>query len=176
MALSRPVRNAGLTFHVLCSVGWAGAVTVYLALGVAARTSNDTDVVRAAYVSMDWAAWVVLVPLAVASLITGVLQALASPWGLFRHYWVVIKLVITVVATVVLVAYTQTLSVFAGVASRSHFLSADLRFLQSPSVVLHATGALLLLLITTVLAVYKPAGLTRHGQRQRRRHRSRTTS
>ena len=46
----------------------------------------------------------VIVPLAIASLLTGVVQALATPWGLFRHYWVVIKLFLTVFATLVLLA------------------------------------------------------------------------
>ena len=166
-ALPPVVRRAGLTLHVLTSVGWAGAVLVYLALGVAVATSADRELVRGVHLAMDWAAWVVLVPLALASLLSGVVQGLATPWGLFRHYWVVIKLVITATATVVLVAYTQTLSSFAEVASGVRLSDAELALLQSPSVIVHATGALLLLVTATVLAVYKPAGMTRHGQRQR---------
>ncbi|WP_379185975.1 hypothetical protein [Nocardioides astragali] len=90
---------------------------IYLALGIAAVTSTDTALVRAAYLAMDWAAWVVLVPLAVASLVTGVVQSLVTRWGLMRHYWVIFKLAITVVATTVLVAYTGTLDQFASIAT-----------------------------------------------------------
>jgi DMSO/TMAO reductase YedYZ heme-binding membrane subunit len=168
-----PVRKAGLVLHVLTSVGWAGAVIVYLTLGLAAMTSGDTEVVRAAYLSMNWAAWAVLVPLAVTSLATGVFQALSTPWGLFRHYWVIVKLVIAVVATLILVAYTGTLSVFAEVAGRSPLTGPELEFLRNPSVVIHSAGAFMLLLTATVLAVYKPAGLTRHGQRESQRQRIR---
>ena len=174
MALPPPGRKALLTAHVLTSVGWVGAVLVYLALGIAAITTDNTDLVRAVYLAMDWAAWVVLVPLAVASLVTGVVQSLATPWGLFRHYWVITKLGITLVATVVLVAYTGTLNAFADVATRQAPTSGDLKFLRTSSVVVHSTGALVLLLAATILAVYKPAGLTRRGYRARQRARTTT--
>ena len=93
---------------------------------------------------------------------------------MFRHYWVIVKLVITVVATVVLLAYTQTLALFADVSRHATVTVRDRDLLGSASVVIHSTGALVLLLTATVLAVYKPAGLTRHGQRQRARARATT--
>ena len=174
MALSPPARKALLTVHVLASVGWVGAVLVYLALGIAAITTDDTDLVRSAYVAMDWAAWTVLVPLAVASLVTGVVQSLATKWGLFRHYWVIFKLVITVVATVVLVTYTGTLDAFADAATDEPFTTHHRDLLRSGSVVVHSIGALILLVAATLLAVYKPAGLTRRGHRLRQRARNAT--
>lgn len=167
MNTSRRVRKASLTLHVASSVGWFGAVLVYLALGVGAVTSDDSALVAAVYVTMDWAAWVVLVPLAVASLVTGVVQSLVSPWGLLRHYWVVVKLVLTAVATAVLLAYTQTLSTFADVAARSPLTPGDLAILRNPSIILHTAGAIVALTLAIVLAAYKPAGLTRRGQRRR---------
>ena len=168
MRMPPPARKAGLALHVVTSVGWAGGVLFYLGLAVAAFTADDIDLQRAGYLSMDWAAWRILVPLAVASLITGVVQALATPWGLFRHYWVLVKLVITLVATIVLLAYTQTLAAFAD-AAQSPLAAPGRGLLRTPSVVLHSAVALVLLLTATVVAIFKPAGLTRHGQRQRRR-------
>jgi hypothetical protein len=172
MRLPPAARKALLTTHVLASVGWVGAVLVYLALGIAAVTSTDTTLVRATYVVMDWAAWVVLVPLAAASLVTGVVQSLVTKWGLVRHYWVIFKLAITVVATTVLVTYTGTLDQFATIAAEDPFTGHHLALLRSPTVVVHSTGALLLLLAATLLAVYKPSGLTRHGHRLRQRART----
>jgi hypothetical protein len=81
------LRKGALTAHVVCSVGWLGAVAVFLALAVAGLTSEDVGLVRGAYLTMDWAAWFVLVPLSFASLLTGVVQSLGTTWGLFRHYW-----------------------------------------------------------------------------------------
>jgi hypothetical protein len=112
---------------------------------------------------MEAAAWLVLVPLAFASLVTGVAQSLGTTWGLFRHYWVVFKLLITVVSTVVLLTYMETFRAMAGVAANP---SADLSAVRNAAPALHATVALLVLLVATVLAVSKPRGLTRYGQRK----------
>jgi hypothetical protein len=88
------------------------------------------------------------------------------PAGLFRYYWVLFKLVINVVATIVLLLYMQTLDYLAGVAAAATLSSSELRGLRSPSSVLHAGAALLLLLVATTLAIYKPGGMTRYGQRK----------
>lgn len=116
---------------------------------------------------MDWAAWTVLVPFAVASLLTGLIQSLGTPWGLFRHYWVVFKLVLNLLATGVLLLYTRTLAAYGDVARMPHPTARETALLQSPSIVLHATVALLVLLTATVLAVFKPRGLTPRGRRLR---------
>ena len=130
--------------------------------------------VRAMYLVMAPGARFVLVPLAVASLVIGIDQSLGTAWSLFRHYWVICKLLMTVFATVVLLMYVQTLRALAGVAADP---SADLEAVRSPSPALHAGLALLLLVGTTVLAVYKPRGMTRYGQRkQRSAHRQRSAA
>lgn len=172
MTMTPRVRRLALTAHVACSVGWLGAVVGTLALAVAAVTSEDAQTVQAAYLAMDVTAWSVLVPLAVASLLTGLVQSLGTAWGLLRHYWVLAKLLITVVATAVLLLYTQALGDLAGVAAKPTLSGADLDALRTPSVVLHAGLALLLLVTATALAVYKPRGITRYGRRRQRERRA----
>lgn len=165
---TRPrLRRFVLTAHITSSVGWLGAVACFLALAVAGLTSEDAQTARAAYLAMASTGWFVLVPLALATLLTGLIQALATKWGLFQHYWVVIKLLITIVATIVLLLYLQTLSYLADVAAATTSSNGDLRALRSPSPVLHAGGALLLLLTAVTLSVYKPRGMTRYGWRKR---------
>ncbi len=165
--MTTSLRKAALTAHVVSSVGWLGAVAVVVALAVAGVAAEDAQTVRAVYLAMELSGWFVLVPLSVASLLTGLLQSLGSTWGVFRHYWVVAKLVINVFATIVLLVYMQTLAYLAGIAADTGLPSDDLGVLRTPSVVLHAAAALLLLLVATVLAVYKPRGMTRYGQRKR---------
>ena len=162
------LRRFSLTVHVVSSVGWLGAVAVFLALALLGWLGDDARVVRSAYIAMEAAAWSVLVPFAVAALVTGVIQGLGTHWGLVRHYWVLFKLIITVLATVVLLLYLQTLGSLAEVARQGES-GGDLDRLQSPSPVLHAVAAIVLLLITTVLAVFKPKGQTGFGRAQRRR-------
>ena len=171
MARRPHLRKFVLTAHIVSSVGWLGAVISVLALAIAAVASDDPQTIKAAHVAMDLTSWSVLVPLALASLTTGIVQSLGTKWGLVRHYWVVAKLLITLLATVVLLLYTQTLAHLAGVAAQTTLSTEDLAVLQTPSVVLHAAVALLLLLVATVLAIYKPAGLTRYGWRKQLEHR-----
>jgi len=174
MTMTPRLRKFALTAHVTSSVGWLGAVAGFLALAVAGLTSQDAQTVRAAYLTMELTGWYVLFPLALASLLTGLVQSLGTTWGLFRHYWVLAKLLINVFATIVLLLYMQTLSSLAGVAAETTLSSDDLGVLRSPSPVIHAAAALLLLLVATTLAVYKPRGMTPYGRRKQ--HEQRTVS
>jgi uncharacterized membrane protein len=172
MALTPRPRKLALTAHVTASVGWLGAVIAFLALSVTGRTSQDPQTVRGAYLVMERTGWVVLVPLSLASLLTGLISSLGSTWGLFRHYWVLFKLAINLVATTVLLLYTQTLAYLADVAAATTLSSRELEGLRDPSPTLHAAAALVLLLAATTLAIYKPRGVTRYGQRKRHRQRT----
>ncbi|MEV0390502.1 hypothetical protein [Nonomuraea sp. NPDC050643] len=156
--MAPPLRKLALTAHVTASVGWLGAVLVFLALAIVGLTSPDAPTVRAVFVAMEPAAWYALVPLAGASLLTGLVQSLGTTWGLFRHYWVLFKLLINVGAIVVLLMYTRTLGHLAGVAAAPDPAPGSLR---SPSVLIHAVLAVVLLLLATLLTVYKPRGRLR---------------
>jgi hypothetical protein len=116
--------------------------------------------------------WFVLVPLSFASLLTGLIQSLGTEWGLFRHYWVIAKLLINLLANTVLLLYMFEL----GSLVASLGTSVGQEAVMSPSPLLHASTALGLLLTATVLAVYKPRGITPYGwrkQQERRRLRGR---
>jgi uncharacterized membrane protein len=172
MALTPRLRKLALTTHVTASVGWLGAVIAFLALSVAGLTSQDPQTVRGAYLVMELTGWVILVPLSLASLATGLVCSLGSSWGVFRHYWVLFKLVINVVATIVLLLYMQTLEHLGDVAAATAVSGTGLRELRDLSPALHAAVALLLLLVATTLAIYKPRGITRYGQRPQHRQRT----
>ena len=166
MIMTPSLRKFALTVHLTFSVGWVGAVVAYLALVVAAMISQDAQPLRAAWLAMELIGWYVIVPLALASLLTGFIMSLATPWGLFRHYWVLISLVLTIVATVVLLQHMQTVSFFAGVAAQTD--SVDVGGLRGglQGELLHAGVGLLVLLVIEVLNVYKPQGMTAYGRRK----------
>lgn len=168
MTMTPRLRRFALTVHVASSVGWMGAVVVFLALAVIGLTSRQPQTVRGAYLVMQPAAWSVLVPLAFASLLTGLIQSLGTSWGLARHYWVLFKLLINVVTTGVLLLYLQT---FASMAAAAADPGTDLAGVRNPSPVIHAGAAAVLLLIAAALSVYKPRGMTRYGWRRRHQDR-----
>jgi uncharacterized membrane protein len=131
MTMTPGLRKFVLTVHLTFSVGWIGAVVAYLALGVSAVTSQDAQTVRAAWIAMELIASFVIVPLALAALLTGLVISLGTPWGLFRHYWVLITLVLTILSTVVLLLHMPTVSSLADVAREAD--DADLGRLGATS-------------------------------------------
>jgi hypothetical protein len=157
MTLSAPVRKLMLTAHITFSVGWLGAVAVFLALAVTGLTSHDAPLVRAAYLAMGLSGWFVIVPSSFASLLTGVVQALGTPWGLFKHYWVLVKLLLTVGATVLLLVHMQPISYLAEVAAKADLSSTELRGLRI-QLIADAVAAFVVLLAATTISVYKPWG------------------
>lgn len=156
------LRKLALTVHVTSSIGWIGAVVAYLVLAVAAQTSPDAQTVRAAWIAMELTGWSAIVPLALAALVTGLVMSLGTPWGLFRHYWVLISLVLTIFATVVLLLRMPTVSALADMARGA--TGADLARL--PSDLFHPGVGLLVLAAIAALNVYKPRGLTPYGWRK----------
>jgi len=168
MPMTTGLRKFVLAVHLTFSVGWTGAVVAYLWLGVSAVTSPDALTVRAAWIAMELIGWNVIVPLALASNLTGLVMALGTSWGLFRHYWVLISLVLTVLSTVVLLEHMPTVSSITGMvrevddADLAGGLGGDL---------FHPGIGLLVLLVITVLNVYKPRGLTPYGWRKQHEQR-----
>jgi hypothetical protein len=168
MIMTPAVRKFALTAHITISVGWIGAVIAYLALVATTMTSQDAQTVRGAYLAMEPITWFALVPLSFASLLTGLIMSLGTPWGLFRHYWVLAKLLLTVLATLVLLSYTQTVSFMADRAAADP--SADL-IGDGGAGLLHPGLGLLVLLLIVMLSVYKPRGMTPYGWRKQQEKR-----
>lgn len=162
MIMTPPVRKLMLTAHVTASVGWLGALAVFFAHAVASLNSQDEQIVRAACLAMGIAAWFVILPLSLASLTTGLVQALGTAWGLFRHYWVLFKLLLTAVATIVLLLKLAPIGFLADAAARATFSASDLVGLRT-SLTIHAAGGLLVLLAAATLGLCKPAGIVQYG-------------
>jgi hypothetical protein len=163
--MSPGIRKLALTAHVVSSVGWLGSVAAFLALALAGLDGREPEVTQAAYVAMDLTTRLVIVPLCFASLLTGLVSSLGTPWGLFRHYWVVVKFALTVVATILLLLHSRPIAYLASVAMQTTMTGADHRQLRV-QLVFDAGAALLVLIVNTVLAIYKPRGMTRYGWRR----------
>lgn len=152
-------RKLVLVLHVTSSVGWLGAVASFLALAIVGLCGNDELIVRSVYLAMQSLTSLVIVPLALASLVIGIAQSLTSPWGLVRHRWVLAKLILTTLATLLLLVHTHPIGEAARLAASSTFTPADLGHLRI-QLVADSAAALAVLVVNTVLAVYKPWGRT----------------
>ncbi len=157
------VRKLALTTHVTFSVGWLGAVVAYLTVAIAGLTSLDPQLVKGTYVTMQLMAWFVIVPFAIAALVSGLVQSLGTEWGLFRHYWIIAKFVLTTLGTVILLLHAPRVTEMAVRAAESALASGD-HSQQRLALVIHAAGGLAILLGATVLSIFKPWGKTPHGK------------
>ena len=169
MSMGPRLRKLALTVHLTFSVGWIGAVMAYLALVIAAMGARDENRLRAAWIAMEVTGWFAIVPLALLSLLTGLVMALGTRWGLFRHYWVVTSVLLTILANGVLLGHMPAVSRVAALAAgtRSGEVAALRGGLRSE--LLHAGVGLMVLLVVQVLNVYKPAGMTAFGRREQMR-------
>ena len=172
MTVTAGLRRLTLTVHLACSVGWIGAVFAYLALSIAAAWTQDDQVVLAAWIGMELTGWFVILPLAVGTLLTGVIISFAGSWGLFRHYWVLISLGLTILSTLVLLFHLPTVSSQAEMARASE--AADLSGMGGD--LLHPTVGLVVLFAIMALNIYKPRGMTAYGWRKQHEERELTTS
>ena len=165
MTMTPNLRKFALTVHVASSVGLLGSIGAFLTLAIAGLNGQDTQIIRAAYLAMDLVARFIIVPLAFASLLTGLIQSLGTPWGLFRHYWVFAKLLLTTFATTILLIKLRMIGYAAHLAAETILPSAELSTVGM-ELSFHAAAGLLVLLVPAVLSVYKPRGLTPYGQRK----------
>jgi hypothetical protein len=158
MNMTLRFQKFALLTHITFSVGWFGAVVPYLALVIAGLTSHDAQVVRAACLSMELIGWYVIVPFSFATLLSGLVQSLGTQWGLFRHWWIITKFLLTIFAILVLLRHMQDVS---HMAKETMLSRVDFR----PDFI-HATVGLLVLLAAMTLSVFKPWGMTPYGRRR----------
>ena len=160
MSITPRYQKVALLAHLTFSAGWLGSVVAYLALATAGVAGRDPQMARAAYLSMKLIGWFVIVPFGFATLFSGLVQSLGTRWGLFRHWWIAIKFLLTIVAIAILLRHMQDVSRVSQRSAEATFTNAD--FLPE---LVHAGGGLLVLLAATALSVFRPWGLTPYGRR-----------
>lgn len=165
MLMTPRIRTAAFTAHVTFSIGWLGSVVAYLALAAGGLAGKDAELARSAYVSMELIGWSVIVPLSLATLVSGLLQSLGTEWGLFRHYWITVKFLLAAVGSLILLLHMNVVGQMSGIARTTTLSVGDFSEIRIKLVV-HAAGGLLLLMAATILSFYKPWGMTPYGRRK----------
>lgn len=160
LIMSPKLNRAMLTTHITVSVGWFGAVAVFIALAITGIASANMQLARSSYIAMELSGWFVIVPFCIASLVTGIIQALGTKWGLLKHYWIVVKLILTLFATVALLLHMKPIGDLSLAASSNVDFTNALPDLKL-QIVANAGAAFLLLLAIITISVFKPWGKTK---------------
>lgn len=163
---SPALRRVVLVSHIVASVGWMGAVAAFIVLDAATVASEDEPLLRAAYIGMDLITKWAVVPLAFLASTSGVAISLGTKWGLVRHWWVVVTLLLTVASTIVLLVQLPIIAHRADAAADQDTTADTLR--GQGNLLLHSIGGFAVLLVVAILNIVKPRGLTRHGWRKQR--------
>ncbi len=168
MLLNPLSRKIALIAHVTSSVSWFGSVAAFLVLAIFGYVGSDPLKVRASYLAMEIVSQWVIVPLCFATLVTGLIQSFGTTWGPFKHYWVVAKLLITIIATVFLLIHMGPIQKMATVAIEKSFEVEELKSLRLQLIV-DSVAALFAVFIAIVLSIIKPKGLTYYGWKLQRK-------
>ncbi len=161
------MRKLMLMLHIASSVGLLGAIGAFFALAIVGITRQEEQIIRAVYFSMQLTTRLVIVPLAFASLISGIVQSLGTHWGLFKHYWVLIKLLLVVLATAILIVKIELIDYAAELSTKSFLPRAELHEMGIQLTV-HAAGGMIVLCLPLILSIFKPEGRTPFGWRKLR--------
>ncbi|WP_441246943.1 DUF2269 domain-containing protein [Kitasatospora sp. McL0602] len=96
--LSPTARKTAVIVHIVSSVAWLGLMLCLLTLGAAGLLTSSAETVRSAYRTMPLLGDALILPLSLLTLLTGLLLALGTPWGLFKYRWVAVKFWLTMAA------------------------------------------------------------------------------
>ena len=159
--LRPPLRKAVLVAHLFSAGAWVG-IDVLVAVLVLVGWFGQGSTAGLAYRALGTFVAVPMLMAALVCLATGLLLGLASRWGLVRYWWVLVKLVLTLVLCVLIVvalqpqmpdvvAHGEAVSRSTGVGSTGSRVEVIWLFFP-PTVSLTVLG------LATGLAVYKPWG------------------
>ncbi len=152
--------------HILCGVGWMGADVILAVLVVTAQTTGDGATVSSIYTVLRLVIPWTVPFLAGGMLVTGVVLGWGTKYGLVQWWWVLVKLSVAIVLTVlVFVALVPgALSLPQGLVGtagqvREAAGDAGTDLMYPPFVSFTA------LAFALVLSVFKPWGRTRWARR-----------
>ncbi|ASU84446.1 hypothetical protein CDO52_18035 [Nocardiopsis gilva YIM 90087] len=154
-----------MSIHVIASVGWLGVHGSMLAL--TASTLAAPEFIPAAYTAAGALSSMLVLPLSAMALVSGLVLAIGTPWGLFRYYWVAAKLALTT-----LLFLGSNFSIGAEVRAVATAVAMEGATAVTPLDQTRTVGALAVsfcvIVIVTLLSTVKPFGRIRRRSRAAR--------
>jgi hypothetical protein len=157
--LTPVARKAVLVLHVICGISWMGVDIALLALLITARTTNDAALVVSGFNAIRMIVPVAVPPLSLGILVTGIILGLGTRWGLVRYWWVLVKLLLSLIMTVlVFVSLVPAVNDIPSLSAAT--MSADAvraSFGMLPTVLMFPPLVSFLMLgVATILSIFKP--------------------
>jgi hypothetical protein len=152
MSLPRTARKVVLTAHVLSSVGWFGIAVLVAAAALTAGATGDQPLADGLHRAIGASLWV-SVPAGLVAFATGVLLGVGTRWGLVKHWWVLVKIVLNLAVVVTDLVVVRAFAHDAIVGSPQRL---------SHALIAHCV----VLAVATVLSTFKPFGTVRPRTRQ----------
>lgn len=155
LRLGSRTRKAVLIAHLASAAAWLGMSVVFGILTISALSAPAGTPAVFAVAIGAFVGWP-LVVVALLTLSSGAVLALGSKYGLFRYWWVTVKLVITIILiTLVILVLIPSVAELAGSAATSTTIVLDQQLIFPPVV------SSVALLFAISLSVLKPWGRTR---------------
>lgn len=157
-------RRALVTLHVTMSGIWLGVAVVMVTLTLDAAGTDDIAVAASRYALLEQFDVTILPLSSLGTIMSGLAVSLTGKWGLVRYYWVLVKFVLAVVVLASAFAWIHDDVVHAATLAASGEGVAELPA-EGRSLVVSFGYAGTLVLVATILSIYKPWGRTAIGQR-----------
>ncbi len=157
--LTPAARKALLVLHAICGIGWMGVDIALLVLLITARTTNDAALVVSGFNAIRMIVPIAVPPLSLGILVTGLILGLGTRWGLVRYWWVLVKLLLSLVMTVLvfvsLVPAVNSIAVLSATTISADAVRASLGTL--PTMLLFPPVVSFLMLgAAAILSIFKP--------------------
>jgi hypothetical protein len=157
------MRKAVLVLHVVSGIGWIGVDIALLVLLITARTTDDAALVVSGFNAIRMIVPVAVPPLSIGILVTGLILGLGTSWGLVRYWWVLVKLALSLIMTVLvftsLVPEVNSIAVLAATGASADTVRASLGSLPT-GLMFPPVVSFLMLGTATILSIFKPWRLT----------------
>lgn len=170
--VSSQVRKALVASHVALSGIWLGIAVVFVTLTVIAARADGREQVRHMYELLEFIDMTILPWSSIGAITSGLAVSLTTKWGVVKHYWVFVKLLLAILVITCAFSFLHNWVVVAalesGMLPASDFEQNRLAAL--PELLVGASAlAASNVLAATVISVCKPWGKTRFGRRDARR-------
>jgi uncharacterized membrane protein len=157
--LNRAQQKTLKSLHLIFAGAWLTCVFLLLCLPLAITQFNSGDDLYLYNKVYHFIDMIILSPAATLTLLTGFIYSLLTPWGFFKHGWLIYKWIITVLIILIGIFYLGPMvSNLLTIAYEKKLLALqDNYYIQSQSIGLWAAIInFLLLVIAVIVSVFKP--------------------